>query len=257
MEKYRVGKNVVVFYSWFGCWSWVSCSFSGQVDTIKTSPNLQFTKSVWIISQIHSMQRPFSVGLSPRPGQNLTMLIIPFLDLRNHPQQLAQSSRWYRDLHICFYLTIHIFAIIYHQLIIRVTDCYATIRSMQFFICENISQQHFWRHVQVIINVLIIHVEPRPFPNPAPTAKWPNLYGITGGRKPRGDRATPGGQVPPTDWAKLFGSARGTSDFLQSWRIQGSNETGGCGFLHFCSRNRRIYIQMKFQQVRRKKHKPL
>ena len=78
-----------------------------------------------------------------------------------------------------------------------------------FFCVKSISQQHFWRHVQVIINVLIIPVEPRPFPNPAPTAKWPNLYGITGGRKPRGGWATPGGQVVPADWAKAVWQCKG------------------------------------------------
>ena len=146
------------------------------------------------------MQRPFSVGLSPRPGQNLTMLIIPFLDLRDRPQQLAQSSRWYRDLHICFYLTIHIFAIIYHQLIIRVTACYATMRSMPCFFCvKNISQQHFWRHVQVIINVLIIHVEPRPFSDPRTYGQMAKP--LRHHRRPEtaGGWATPEGQVPPTD----------------------------------------------------------
>lgn len=145
----NIGRKNVVFHSWFGCWSWVSCSF-GE-------------------SQIHSMQRPFWVGLSPGPGLNLTMLLIPFLDLRNHPQQLAQS--WRSEIlgrysynwitYLCFYLTIHI----YHQLIMRVIDCYATIRSMQrFFVWKNIpaaflatcSSDHPCPN----------HVEPLPFSEP-------------------------------------------------------------------------------------------
>lgn len=121
-----------------------------------------------------------------------------------------------------------------------------------FFCVKNISQQHFWRHVQVIINVLIIHVEPRPFLIPAPTAKWPNLYGITGGRKPRRGVGPPrGGKFrPPTEPSCL--AVKGV-DFLQSWRIQGSNETGGCGFLHFCSRNRQIYILHEVSASQEKK----
>ena len=115
----------------------------------------KFTKSVWII-----------VRLSPGPGPEINPTIGP---------QNSEMLEWYSYNGLTCLVDIFLYIYFYHQLIIGVTRfvCNHQIHAVCFLCEQKSSAEYFFGDIfEVIINVLIIHVEP-PFLNPA--AKSPNL----------------------------------------------------------------------------------